>query len=873
MIRVCHSFFGADHGYPYLYAERPDEALPPLADLGRGSSAGGLCYLEAAVPGRVPRRPVLLRVGPRGRALPPGALGERLRAVEADRVRRRGRRRPVRVQADRPRRPARRLADRRRLGGRPAAEAGPRPHLPHHGRRTVATPHEAAPRRATSIEKRDRPARTRRATPSGSTPRCGLERRGREGARRGARRDPAPAASGCGGGCMPCGSWPTRADRPRSMNSWSWPGPIADPRVQAQAIRAVADLADPVFTRHRLASGPGDADLAARLAALADGRDPRVVLEVTSRSAGCAGRDPGLAAQDARPARRGPGARGRAGDAPVGELAAVLALLDGPDAGPTRALALRALADRAEPEVVDGLIARLGREPDPDRRRQYADLLARVYKTPGPWVYWGYRPAPRPANTVAWGRTEAIAGALDRALDDAGRRRPAGRAPADDPGEGPDAARDPAAPPGRPARVGGSGRDHRVAARPCRRRAAPTCWRDRRRPLAHAGQSPRGPALWPGGDEGTQPGKLRRAGRARSTTARCSPRRSATSASRPCPGPRRALLRSWVRPIRTCARPPSRSPRPSASPTRASECAGAARGPRPGRAPGGRVGRGHAGPEGGGRTAPRTRPRPRPGRAARRPRYAPTACATRGPCRWPSARSPTARRNSPRWRASPSWAGPPRARRWPTWRSGAPPPRSSPSRSRILTDWGRRPALPAGRATRARSGRGRRPGGHRAVGPLAGARAAPPRGGRLARRPGRAGPARPSSPARGRGPMADLRSRRARKARLRVQDGAAGGARRASAPRTSPAPSRRPCSSWHPATARSASGRTASSSTSEPRSSRSSRIPTASRSTSVAGPHRLAVEVASAPRPPEFHLRFRRRGSSLGPRAAHPDWH
>ena len=50
MIRVCHSFFGADHGYPYLYDERPDEALPPLADLGLGSSAGGLCYLETAFP-------------------------------------------------------------------------------------------------------------------------------------------------------------------------------------------------------------------------------------------------------------------------------------------------------------------------------------------------------------------------------------------------------------------------------------------------------------------------------------------------------------------------------------------------------------------------------------------------------------------------------------------------------------------------------------------------------------------------------------------------------------------------------------------------------------------------------------------------------
>ncbi len=49
-IRVCRSFFGADHGYPYLYHERPDEVLPPLADRGLGSSAGGLCYLERQFP-------------------------------------------------------------------------------------------------------------------------------------------------------------------------------------------------------------------------------------------------------------------------------------------------------------------------------------------------------------------------------------------------------------------------------------------------------------------------------------------------------------------------------------------------------------------------------------------------------------------------------------------------------------------------------------------------------------------------------------------------------------------------------------------------------------------------------------------------------
>jgi putative membrane-bound dehydrogenase-like protein len=49
-IRVCHSFFGADHGYPYLYYERPSEALPPLVELGLGASAGGACYLERQFP-------------------------------------------------------------------------------------------------------------------------------------------------------------------------------------------------------------------------------------------------------------------------------------------------------------------------------------------------------------------------------------------------------------------------------------------------------------------------------------------------------------------------------------------------------------------------------------------------------------------------------------------------------------------------------------------------------------------------------------------------------------------------------------------------------------------------------------------------------
>ena len=62
------------------------------------------------------------------------------------------------------------------------------------------------------------------------------------------------------------------------------------------------------------------------------------------------------------------------------------------------------------------------KEPDPSRRREYADALTRVCKKPAaPWVYWGFRPPPRPAHNVAWERTEAIERALDRVLADADR--------------------------------------------------------------------------------------------------------------------------------------------------------------------------------------------------------------------------------------------------------------------------------------------------------------------------------------------------------------------------------------------------------------------------------------------------------------------
>src|SRR5262249_23644285 len=68
-----------------------------------------------------------------------------------------------------------------------------------------------------------------------------------------------------------------------------------------------------------------------------------------------------------------------------------------------------------------GGVGRRGRAPGGARRRAYADALSRVHRKPGPWVYLGYRPPPRPANTVDWERTEAIAQALDRVLADPDR--------------------------------------------------------------------------------------------------------------------------------------------------------------------------------------------------------------------------------------------------------------------------------------------------------------------------------------------------------------------------------------------------------------------------------------------------------------------
>jgi putative membrane-bound dehydrogenase-like protein len=411
LLRVDHSFFGADHGYPYLYAERPDEALPSLAILGRGSSAGGLCYLETGFPAEFRGNLFLCEWGRAVMRYPLERSGGGFASVQEIEFASGGENDPYGFKPT--------DLTTQRDGSLFVADWADG-QQPKRGRgriyRITASERKPHPRPAgTGIDVElallDSPSLTDRVDAQ-----IQLERRGPE--------------------AIPAVLTAIRERRlgvlGRMHAVWilAHVGGLShldglmdlirtdsDPRVQAQAVRAVADLADPVFIQHTLAGGPGDAVLAARLAALAHQRDPRVVLELILTI----GRlrwadapswlhqtlkkpDPALAHAAMQTLRRS------------ANWPALLAFLDEPDREPMRDLALAAIADRAEPVVVDGLLARLETERNPERLRQYTDVLSRVYRKPKPWTYWGYRPAPRPANSVDWERTEAIGKALNRTL-------------------------------------------------------------------------------------------------------------------------------------------------------------------------------------------------------------------------------------------------------------------------------------------------------------------------------------------------------------------------------------------------------------------------------------------------------------------------
>jgi putative heme-binding domain-containing protein len=181
-------------------------------------------------------------------------------------------------------------------------------------------------------------------------------------------------------------------------------------------------LTDPVFVHHRLDAPAGDAKVAARIAALADSKSPRIFLEVFTALGRLrwpetpAWLHKTLKDPDRTLAHAAMQSLRRSDNWP-----AVLKLLELPDSAPIRPIALRAVADQAVPTLIDGIIALLQKEENAARRAAYADLLTRVYKKPPAWTYWGYRPPPRPPNSVLWERTDSIGRALDRVLADADR--------------------------------------------------------------------------------------------------------------------------------------------------------------------------------------------------------------------------------------------------------------------------------------------------------------------------------------------------------------------------------------------------------------------------------------------------------------------
>ncbi len=413
MIRVCHSFFGADHGYPYDYYERPEHAMKPIGDFGLGSSAGGVCYLETQFPPEYRGNLFFCEWGkslvryPLQRAGSGFAPVKELQFAVGDSkdtypfkptdvvIQRDG----TLMVAD--------YAD----GQRPKRGRGRIYHIQHTGQ--DSDPVKKKPK--SDLEKLNSESYFERCEAQAA-----FERRGRGDASQdilgNAFRADKIGPLGIGHALLVF-SKGTEGTGLGDMQVMAHGG--GRPAVRAQAIRIIGDLTDPILVKHRLDAGRGDVAIAKTLATLEDRGDPRIMLEIVIVLGRLRWADAPewLTKNVIRPddtlAHAAMQTLRRADNWP-----AVLKLLDQADNLSMRTIALRALSDRHEPVVVDGLIERLGTTKEDEHRRQYANLLTRVYKKPGPWKYWGYRPGPRPAHTEAWVKTDAIGKALDKTLGD-----------------------------------------------------------------------------------------------------------------------------------------------------------------------------------------------------------------------------------------------------------------------------------------------------------------------------------------------------------------------------------------------------------------------------------------------------------------------
>jgi len=406
-VYVMHAPLGADHGYPYHYYERPDEALPPLGDFGLGSSAGGLCYRETQFPpeyrgnlfncewGRSIVRSPLQR---QGSGFAPVKEIEFASGAEDD---------PYGFK------PTDLVVD---YDGAMFVSDWADGQRPKRGRGRIYrityvseknTPSKAELKK--DIEKLNSESYFERFAAQDAI----IHRKGGREEMHYGFTDLERPLNGLG---RSHGIWvlthlslpilPTQFSKLAAMDS--------DLRVRVQAIRALADLKDPVLLKHRLDAGPGDPQWAETISAIAEGetkngKDHGVFLEAVIALGRLRWADTpewlqkNITKPDVTLAHASMMTLRRLDNWP-----AVLKLLALPDAEPMRAIALRAIAEQHVPEIADGLIERLKTEKDAGRRREYADLLTRIYKKPGEWVYWGYRPPPRPANTVAWEKTPAI---------------------------------------------------------------------------------------------------------------------------------------------------------------------------------------------------------------------------------------------------------------------------------------------------------------------------------------------------------------------------------------------------------------------------------------------------------------------------------
>lgn len=419
---VYHSFHGADHGYPYLYYAYPHETMEPLADIGPGPSAGGVCYLETAFP---PAYRGNLFFGVRGESVvtysrrrsgssfrplkeivfATGAAGDSDPFESADVVVDRDGSLLISEWAD-GQQPKRgqgriyRIVPAKGAGAARVMEDWKKPEL-----RSFAEL-EALAERLNSGGHHARAEAQFILIANGD---AGL---------RATTKALAQGRLGPLGRMHACWILALVAREEALEPLFDLAAIDADVRVRAQAVRAIADLADPVLWKGRLDSGQGDVKVAERLARLGNDAPRQLKLEVII----ALGRLKWVGLPDylRKSLRKPDAAMNHAAMQALrrcGNWSEVVRLLDLPNTNPVKALARWAVAGQFDPVVVQGLIRRLAVEKDVRLRRRYADHLTRVHRKPAPWEYWGLHPPPRPVNPIDWEQTAFIEHALDEALN------------------------------------------------------------------------------------------------------------------------------------------------------------------------------------------------------------------------------------------------------------------------------------------------------------------------------------------------------------------------------------------------------------------------------------------------------------------------